>query len=185
MFNFVRTAGLAAVAALSMTAAADAAIVYATGVTIDNVGTGAGAPGRNDPLDTLGAADGNFYSLGLGGAATFTFLPAAFFKGPLSVVEITFGNRAKHVEIVDIYGIAGMTSTFLGTITNSTLVSSLNFAGIFSALQLVDGSVGKKGRDGFDIDSVSVAAVPLPAGGLLLLSGLAGIAALRRRKAAV
>lgn len=183
MFKFVRTAGLAAIAALSMTAASNAAIVYATGVTVNVVGTNAGDTGRADPLAALGAADGKFYSLGLGGAATFTFLPAAYFKAPLSVVEITFGNRAKHVERINIFGMAGMTSTLLGSITNNKLTSSLMFSGVFQALKVVDASDVKKARDGFDIDSISVAAVPLPAGGLLLLSALGGIAALRRRKA--
>jgi hypothetical protein len=36
-------------------------------------------------------------------------------------------------------------------------------------------------NDGFGLDDATVATVPLPAGGLLLLGGLAGFAALRRR----
>lgn len=38
--------------------------------------------------------------------------------------------------------------------------------------------------DGFGIDGIRLAAVPLPAGGLLLLAGLGGLALLRRRRAA-
>jgi len=40
------------------------------------------------------------------------------------------------------------------------------------------------GNDGFGIDDVSVAAVPLPAGAALMLTGLGGLAIARRRKAA-
>jgi hypothetical protein len=38
--------------------------------------------------------------------------------------------------------------------------------------------------DGFGIDGIRLAAVPLPAGGVLLLAGLGGLAMLRRRRAA-
>lgn len=38
--------------------------------------------------------------------------------------------------------------------------------------------------DGYDVSKVSIAPVPLPAGGLMLLGGLGGLAALRRRKKA-
>ena len=36
--------------------------------------------------------------------------------------------------------------------------------------------------DGFGVDGVRIALVPLPAGGLLLLGAIGGLAALRRRK---
>lgn len=39
-------------------------------------------------------------------------------------------------------------------------------------------------NDGFSIDDVAVSAVPVPAAGLLLLGGLGGLAALRRRRKA-
>ncbi|MGV8954169.1 MAG: VPLPA-CTERM sorting domain-containing protein, partial [Cypionkella sp.] len=59
------------------------------------------------------------------------------------------------------------------------------FTGVFDSLKVVDTSPKVGGRDGFDIDSISVtpATIPLPAGGLLLLGALGGVAALRRRKA--
>jgi hypothetical protein len=39
-------------------------------------------------------------------------------------------------------------------------------------------------NDGFGIDAIAIAAVPVPAAGLLLLGGLGGLAALKRRKKA-
>lgn len=42
---------------------------------------------------------------------------------------------------------------------------------------------GVLGNDEFSLKSVNVASVPLPAAGLLLLGAIAGLSALRRRKA--
>jgi len=39
-------------------------------------------------------------------------------------------------------------------------------------------------NDGFSVDDIAVSVVPLPASALLLLGGLGGLAALRRRRTA-
>lgn len=59
------------------------------------------------------------------------------------------------------------------------LLVTMNFS---EALSLINIDM-KTGRgDGFGMDGIKVATVPLPAAGLLLLGGLGGLAALRRRK---
>ena len=45
-----------------------------------------------------------------------------------------------------------------------------------------NGNAGPTG--GFDVASISVSAIPLPAGGLLLIGALGGLALLRRRTSA-
>lgn len=190
--------GFAAAAALVTTMSvttANAAVLYAS--QVDSFNQGAiihTSPGRDNPANALGASDGVFLSLGLGGDATFSFgTPAgASFGSPGMVVEVTKGKRSDHVESINIYGINGMTQTLIGSVINSGANAfatsfSFLFTGFFTQLKLVDTSpAGGGSTDGFDIDSISVtpAPVPLPAGGLLLLSAIAGIAALRRRKAA-
>ena len=58
----------------------------------------------------------------------------------------------------------------------------------FEYIKLVDATLNEFGRsgttsfDGFDVDSVSVAPVPLPAAGLMLLAGLGGFGVMRRRQ---
>lgn len=46
-------------------------------------------------------------------------------------------------------------------------------------IKMINGS-----GDGFGIDGIRLSAVPLPAGGVLLLAGLGGLVLLRRRRAA-
>lgn len=192
MIKLAKVAALGAVAAFALslsTAGAQAAhIAYASGSTNVTAGTNAGAPGRGNIASAYGAADGSFYSLGLGGSATFTFLPTVLFTSPGAAVEITNGVRAGYVETMNLYGILGGIETFIGSVTNAVASNVFTFTGVFDSLKVVDTSPNGFGiRDGFDIDSISVAAlpapVPLPAGGLLLLGALGGVAALRRRKA--
>jgi len=60
----------------------------------------------------------------------------------------------------------------LVTMLFSEAVSDLN-------IQMISGT-----NDGYGIDGITVAAVPLPAGGVLLLTALGGVAALRRKRKA-
>ena len=186
MFNIARATGLGAIAALSLglsAATSEAAVIYATNVDSYHQGAGVVAP-RDNTNNALGAADGSFLALGLGGDATFSF--GQLFGSPSKVIEVTFGSRSNHVEKATVIGItAGGAETVLGYIANGVAESVITFTGIFAQLKLVDTSpLGGHSIDGFDIDSIAVSTVPVPAGGLLLAGALGGIAALRRRKTA-
>ncbi len=182
-----KISGIALGAALAFgaaTTAAQATTVYATSVDSYTQGTNTMASGviAADRLVTdhaLGAADGKFLSLGLTGEVILSFGQA--FTGPMKIVEVTFGTRASHEERVYVYaGLSGV-FTWVGQIINSNPVNTLAFGGRFDQLKLVDASPVVDERDGFDIDAVGVSPIPLPAGGLLLLSALGAGAALRRR----
>ena len=171
---------LAAAAAVGMTGMASAATIWASAITDASK---ANAPGsaRGDYASALGATDGSFYSLGLGGYAVFTF--GAEFRAPASVVEITFGNRNNHKESVDVYGSAdGVSFTYLTSVPNLSKDNTFTFAGSYNFLKLQDTSEVVAGRDGFDVDSISVTPVPLPAAGLLLAGGMGLLGARKLRR---
>lgn len=179
-----RTLAAAAVAlALALPAgSARAATVLAT--SVDQYVQGAGVvPARAVTANALGAADGRFLSLGLGGSATFGF--GTRFSAPGAVVEVTFGDPRRAVESVDIYGLIGGVRSLLGSLTNLD-DGTFRFTGVFDQLQFVDTTTaGGRGRDGYDIDAISVtpAPIPLPAAGSMLLIALGGLALMRRRRA--
>ncbi|GGE23872.1 hypothetical protein GCM10011360_10540 [Primorskyibacter flagellatus] len=142
-----------------------------------------------------------FYSLGLGsdpffqlgGVIAFEISPPS--NGTVMTVEVTFPSN--HFEAANVY----VSNTYdwgsaiqVGTLDNgaaytTTANMSVELTGgpwtylfLADATRQVYGSTGS--QDGFDLASISVtaAAVPLPAGAVLLISGL-GLLGLRRRKA--
>ncbi|MBK4218153.1 VPLPA-CTERM sorting domain-containing protein [Paracoccus caeni] len=191
---------LLAGAVLAISAAGANAATYYANKVIEAVDGTCGTPGslelcnpaRKDPNNALHAADGAFYSLGLGGSLTVGFAKPLFQPvDEVTVYEITYDREyGHHQEAVDVYGVLNGVETFFGRLLNTTTSSSVFATSAFEYIKLVDATKdqfpfggGVKG-DGFDVDSVKVAAIPLPATGLLLLGGLGGLAALRRRKKA-
>ena len=201
MIKVCKTLVAGAVALTLGAGVASATTVHATSITVGTttVTTATSTTTRSDLGNALGASDayqsgsvyGGFYSLGIGGSAVFGF--GTNFGAPGSVVEVTAGSRSSHLERITVEAFNIMTSVweFVGLIDNQgptslTLAVSLNLApgAAYSHLRLTDTSPVVQGRDGWDIDSISVSAVPLPAAGFLLIGALGGLAALRRRKTA-
>jgi hypothetical protein len=198
-----KTIAMAGALALTTAVSAGAATLnYAT--TIDaKRGTIAAviADGRENADNALGAPDSNFYAMGFGGIAVLGF--GTKFANAATVYEVTFnqGYDNGHLEAVDVYvgssygtGSFNISSfTLVGQINNSLAQDgqTLSFSGgPFTYLALVDVTKNLfpvtqlSSRDGFDLNAVGVSPVPLPAGGLLLLTAIGGLAAARRRKAA-
>lgn len=198
MLNIGKTLAVGALALTLGAEVASATTVHATSITVGSttVTTQTSTTNRGDLGNALGASDATqtpfsgFYSLGLGGSAVFGF--GTNFGAPGAVLEVTSGSRSAHPEslLVEALNIATGLWESLGSISNQgptglTLAVSLPLqtGATYSLLRLTDTSPFASGRDGWDIDSISVSAVPVPAAGLLLIGALGGLAALRRRKA--
>ncbi|NNU14870.1 hypothetical protein HK107_00855 [Parvularcula sp. ZS-1/3] len=203
----MKTLIAAALAAFTLGSAAQATTIYADAVDWQNNGTVGSSNNRDNPLNALGAPDGSFLALGLTNAdgsnpgfAVFSF-GASVVTGPATVWEVTFNCRQQqdgscsYPESVDVYygtdyafgsnDFSDLSDfTFAGTLFNGDANSgaSVIVNDVFRYIALVDASKrdypNGPSTDGFDVDSVSVAAVPIPAAALLF----APVAfALRRR----
>lgn len=176
---------LAAVAATAVSGAASAATIYAT--SVDSFTPGPRTlvdPDRLNTANALGASDGKFLSLGFGGEVVLSF--GQSFGSPGNVTEITF-NRPIPPETADIYVGDGINWVLIGSAANSAPdgVNSFTFTGYFSKVKIIDTSTNPGNHflaDGFDVDSVGVSPVPVPAAGLLLAGGLGLLGARKLRR---
>lgn len=96
---------------------------------------------------------------------------------PLYTAFVTFGNgTTANFALPQVSYTGQVLGTFFG-VTSDLLISSIAFG-------LADGGIARAGSFGIDNLTIgsAVTAVPLPAGGVLLLTGLAGFGWLRRRR---
>ena len=153
---------------------------------------------RTDICNTLGEDDGDFAGgvgngfFSLKNAQSLTFDFGANFTGPIYVYEVTGGSVQNHQEAAVLQLVA---TDLLGENYTKTIFNTegTKVSGTSSRYEIVFDSVGgpfqsiliqdlSGTEDGFDLDAIAVSAVPIPAAGLMLLAGLGGLAAARRRK---
>lgn len=186
---------LAGLVLAASTVGANAATYYADSVIDVNAGrctgsaAGCAANDRQDVNNAVDTDDSTFYALGFGGDITLGFA-VPLFTNPQTVqaFEITFNRRTGHDEAAEVYSVLDGVETFLGTLTNFVNGGSVVASTAFEYIKLVDVTLelfpSTTSYDGFDLSAIKVSPVPLPAAGVLMLAGLGGLAALRRRKTA-
>lgn len=184
-------AGLLALAASLASVPAQAATIrYADAASIVVDGPRGTSNGRADITASLGStlsAPGapSFFELGYGAIVDFTF--GGLFRDFVNISEVTFGKVASLPESVIVQLGRGGVFTTLATLSNldsqGAAGATLTFAGRFDTVRLIDTSPVRGRTGGFDVDRIAVAAVPLPAGGMLLLGALGALALGRRRRA--
>lgn len=206
-------AALATVGGIALASAASAATINPVSISADCAGGSTalssgtvtcGSADRSelssieftDDLSPGNVGNGSFFSLGVNGSLVAEFDPG--FSGPEArIIEVTFVGSPQR-EAAEVFGSNdGVNFTSLGVVTNQTTPGSsqnpnqVSFTGNYRFLGLKDVSATFFGLplnsgDGYDIDAiaVTVAPVPLPAAGLMLLGGLAGLGALRARRKA-
>lgn len=183
------TAALAAFAGASAASAATIAPAvydYVQGY----VGPAASKYNAADRYDTANVNNGDstdFLALGVGGYVVF-YIPQGY-AGSVTLSEITY-DLTNYEETATILGgtsydgtLTGFTT--LGSVSNAeaSTGTTLSFSGTYTWLAILDTSDKKITFDGFDIDTVEVSPVPLPAAAPLLALALGGLGvAARRRK---
>ncbi len=176
---------------------ASASVIYADEVLSVNKGVcepAVGVPGdtvdnclvdRDNPDNALGAPNDDFYSLGFGGEIVLGFGQDFTGSNVAAVFEVTFDRDVGHDEAVELFAVNGDDVESIAILTNSEAEASALIKVPFTALKLVDVTKtefpNSTSFDGFDVASVGISEVPLPAAGLMLLMGLGGFAAMRRK----
>lgn len=172
----LKALALAAAAALPAAGAA-AAPIYATGIDFDAAAIRGTSQDRDDPTNALGDTLGDFFEIGLGAIADFTF--GQSFTGFVTIVEVTFGDVASYSESVDVFLGRGGVFTFLASLSNLGATgpdgATLAIDGVYDTVRLVDTTTEPRSL-GFDVDRIAVSPIPVPAAGLLLGGALAALA---------
>lgn len=139
--------------------------------------------------ETIGAGDSFFFQLAsaagdAGSTLTFNFDNASAASTTVAVTNATVGQfLASYTGGVEFAWSTGGTSTVAEGATSATGEFTTTIAaGGSSTLTVTYGDVVAGLGDTADID-VFISAVPLPAGGLLLLSAFGAVAVARRKKA--
>lgn len=186
--NALRTTAIVAAVVAGSTLGANAAtVLYATDAAVVVDGPRGTANDRTNIGNALGSTVGDFFELGYGGVVDFTF--GKLFTGPGHVVEVTFSVPPRFPESVQIQAGRKGVFTDVAIVTNAQAQfvpgASFDLSGAYDTLRLIDTSPVRANAPtgGFDVDTISVAAVPLPAAGLMLLGALGGLALFGRRKA--
>lgn len=156
-----------------------------TAPTIDVIGSG-----PNGTLIDFYAGNGYYLDMtgtpGAGGIKTAVAL--GLISGHAYELSFDYGNNKNSNGVEQLtFGLGTQTGFIdipgaVANLTNHTMRFVYDGSGDY--LTFADTGSSTSDYGGPILDNVSLAAVPLPAGGLLLLGALGGIAALRRRKAA-
>lgn len=128
------------------------------------VNTTAGGSHFLDSNDTLGMV----WQVGLAGGTMF------------DRIAFSLSDVADQGASLQILAGGSLLTTMLGQKNGVTDLVVITFGNLLSSAEIR--LVNSRTNDGFGIDDVTVGAVPLPAGGLLLISGLGGLALLRRKR---
>jgi hypothetical protein len=203
-----KTSALAAVLGLTLSSAASATVIFSD----DFESYGLGTPSSLAPtwtvnpgtVDVIGAGNGYGWwgpgqYIDMNGSpnspATITTTLTNLIVGRTYNLVFDYGfNRNSGSQETLAFGV-GTTTGLLGPADFAALIGTtfgngfLSFVATSDSMSLFftdDNTPGDADAGGPVIDNVSVslAAVPLPAGGLLLIGALGGLAALRRRKTA-
>lgn len=146
------------------------------GVGVDLLSTGGNISVQSGGVGVQGAP--NSGRIGVGERLSFTFAPNVVLR---NAVIFEAGNGTDTVQIRD--GSGNILTTFVVSDTPGKLfsqdLSGLNLVGGTFEFRLLSATGTSRG---FRVSSLTVATMPVPAGGVLLIVGLGGFVALRRRK---